>query len=295
MVFFLERNSTPKMNQDQVPTMKEHIRLASRESKEKSIIRIGDVAIGCDLAIIAGPCSIESPEQALTIARAVQAAGANLFRGGAFKPRSSPYSFQGLGLEGLKILEMVRKETGLPTVTEVLDPRDVSWVSEYVDLLQIGARNVQNFSLLKEVGRAGKPVILKRGMYSTLLEWLQSAEYILKEGNPRVVLCERGIRTVETYTRNTLDLSAVPALNELSHPPVVIDPTHGTGRPSLIPAMSLAAIAAGADGIMLEVHHNPEEALSDKDQALLPDQFARLVPKMKTLRSMIESWSGTED
>jgi 3-deoxy-7-phosphoheptulonate synthase len=168
-------------------------------------------------------------------------------------------------------------------------------VSEYVDLLQIGARNVQNFSLLKEVGRAGKPVILKRGMYSTLLEWLQSAEYILKEGNPRVVLCERGIRTVETYTRNTLDLSAVPALNELSHLPVVIDPTHGTGRPSLIPAMSLAAIAAGADGIMLEVHHNPKEALSDKDQALLPDQFARLVPKMKTLRSMIESWSGTED
>jgi 3-deoxy-7-phosphoheptulonate synthase len=274
--------------------MKEHIRLASRESKGKSIIRIGEVAIGQDLAIIAGPCSIESPEQALTIARAVKAAGANLFRGGAFKPRSSPYSFQGLGLEGLKILEMVRKETGLPTVTEVLDPRDVCWVSEFVDLLQIGARNVQNFSLLKEVGRAGKPVILKRGMYSTLLEWLQSAEYILKEGNPHVVLCERGIRTMETYTRNTLDLSAVPALNELSHLPVVIDPTHGTGRPSLIPAMCLAAIAAGADGIMLEVHHNPAEALSDKDQALLPDQFARLVPKIKTLREMIESWSGTE-
>jgi 3-deoxy-7-phosphoheptulonate synthase len=270
------------------------VRLASRQDKAKTVFSLGGVKIGQDLAIIAGPCSIESPEQALIIAKAVQAAGANLFRGGAFKPRSSPYSFQGLGLEGLKILEMVKKETGLPTVTEVLDPRDVSWVSEFVDMLQIGARNVQNFSLLKEVGRSGKPVILKRGMYSTLLEWLQSAEYILKEGNPNVVLCERGIRTMETYTRNTLDLSAVPALNELSHLPVVIDPTHGTGRPSLMPAMTLAAIAAGADGIMLEVHHNPAEALSDKDQALLPHEFAALVPKMKTLRDLIQSWNEVE-
>jgi 3-deoxy-7-phosphoheptulonate synthase len=274
--------------------MKEHIRLASKEDKEKSIIEIDGLKIGRDLAIIAGPCSIESERQALTIARLVKTAGANLYRGGAFKPRSSPYSFQGMGLQGLKILQQVKKEFGLPTVTEVLDPRDVSWVSEFVDLLQIGARNMQNFSLLKEVGRSGKPVILKRGMYSTLLEWLQSAEYILKEGNPNVVLCERGIRTMETYTRNTLDLSAVPALNELSHLPVVIDPTHGTGRPSLIPAMTLAAIAAGADGIMLEVHHNPAEALSDKDQALLPDQFAQLVPKMKTLRDLVESWRRTE-
>ncbi len=274
--------------------MKEDIRLASKANKEKTIIEIGGLRIGRDLAIIAGPCSIESEQQALTIARLVRAAGANLYRGGAFKPRSSPYSFQGLGLEGLKILQKVKKETGLPTVTEVLDPRDVSWVSEFADMLQIGARNVQNFSLLKEVGRSGKPVILKRGMYSTLLEWLQSAEYILKEGNPHVVLCERGIRTMETYTRNTLDLSAVPALNELSHLPVVIDPTHGTGRPSLIPAMTLAAIAAGADGIMLEVHHNPVEALSDKDQALLPDQFAQLVPKMKTVRDLVESWKTTE-
>jgi 3-deoxy-7-phosphoheptulonate synthase len=274
--------------------MKEHIRLASKEDKEKSIIEIDGIKIGRDLAIIAGPCSIESERQALTIARLVKTAGANLYRGGAFKPRSSPYSFQGMGLQGLKILQQVKKEFGLPTVTEVLDPRDVSWVSEFVDLLQIGARNMQNFSLLKEVGRSGKPVILKRGMYSTLLEWLQSAEYILKEGNPNVVLCERGIRTMETYTRNTLDLSAVPALNELSHLPVVIDPTHGTGRPSLIPAMTLAAIASGADGIMLEVHHNPAEALSDKDQALLPDQFAQLVPKMKTLRDLVESWRRTE-
>lgn len=274
--------------------MKEDIRLASKADKEKTNIEIGSLRIGRDLAIIAGPCSIESERQALTIALLVRAAGANLYRGGAFKPRSSPYSFQGLGLEGLKILQKVKKETGLPTVTEVLDPRDVSWVSEFVDMLQIGARNVQNFSLLKEVGRSGKPVILKRGMYSTLLEWLQSAEYILKEGNPQVVLCERGIRTMETYTRNTLDLSAIPGLNELSHLPVVIDPTHGTGRPSLIPAMTLAAIAAGADGIMLEVHHNPVEALSDKDQALLPDQFAQLVPKMKTLRELVESWKTTE-
>jgi 3-deoxy-7-phosphoheptulonate synthase len=205
-----------------------------------------------------------------------------------FKPRTSPYAFQGLGLKGLKILKKAREETGLPVVSEVLDTRDVSWMSEYVDVLQIGARNMQNFSLLKEVGKSRKPVLLKRGMYSTLSEWLNCAEYILKEGNSRVILCERGIRTFENYTRNTLDLSAVPALRELTHLPVIVDPAHGTGRVGLIPAMSLAAVAAGADGIIVEVHHDPAAALSDGDQSLTPAQFSELARKVKALRAFME-------
>ena len=211
-----------------------------------------------------------------------------MLRGGAFKPRTSPYSFQGLGLQGLKILERAREETGLPIVTEVIDPRDVSWVAEFADVLQIGTRNMQNFSLLKEVGQAGRPVLLKRGMYSTLEEWLNCAEYVLSEGNPNVILCERGIRTFERYTRNTLDLSAVPAIKELSHLPIVIDPTHSTGRKSLIPPMSLASLAAGADGLLIEVHYKPEEALCDADQALTPTDFSDLMKKLRPLSVFLD-------
>ncbi|MBW1857506.1 MAG: 3-deoxy-7-phosphoheptulonate synthase, partial [Deltaproteobacteria bacterium] len=210
---------------------------------------------------------------------------ANMLRGGAFKPRTSPYAFQGLGLQGLKILEKAKRETGLPVVTEVTDPRDVSWVCEYADVLQIGARNMQNFSLLKEVGKVGRPVLLKRGINSTLEEWLNCAEYVLAEGNPNVILCERGIRTFETYTRNTLDLSIVPSVKEVSHLPIIVDPSHATGRLSIIEPMSLAAMAAGADGIIIEVHCNPCEALCDKDQAMPPDVFAGLMKKLQKLRA----------
>jgi 3-deoxy-7-phosphoheptulonate synthase len=212
-----------------------------------------------------------------------------MLRGGAFKPRTSPYSFQGLGIQGLKILEKAKQETGMPIVTEVVDPRDVSWVAEFADVLQIGTRNMQNFSLLKEVGGAGRPVLLKRGMYSTLEEWLNCAEYILSEGNPDVILCERGIRTFETYTRNTLDLSAVPAIKELSHLPIIIDPTHSTGRISLITSMSMAAVAAGADGMIVEVHHRPQEALCDADQALTPDMFANMMKRLRPLKSFLNN------
>ena len=262
-----------------------NIKLASRETKQSTIVEVGDIKIGQDFLLVAGPCSVENEEQMLETARAVKQGGANMLRGGAFKPRTSPYAFQGLGLKGLKILEKTGKDVGLPVVTEVLDTRDVSWVCEYVDVLQIGTRNMQNFSLLREVGKTKKPVILKRGMYSTLSEWLNCAEYILNEGNSNVILCERGIRTFETYTRNTLDLSAVPAIKELTHLPILIDPTHGTGRPSLIPPMSLAAVVAGADGLIIEVHYNPEVALSDKDQALTPEQFSTLAPQILDLRN----------
>lgn len=266
-----------------------NIKLVSRETKAQTIIEIGGLKIGQDFVLIAGPCSIESEEQMSKTAAAVKQAGANMLRGGAFKPRTSPYAFQGLGLKGLKILEKTGKELGLPVVTEVLDTRDVSWVCEYVDILQIGARNMQNFSLLKEVGKTNKPVLLKRGMYSTLSEWLNCAEYILNEGNPNVILCERGIRTFETYTRNTLDLSAVPAIKELTHLPIIVDPTHGTGKVSLIAPMSLAAVVAGADGLIIEVHYKPEEALSDKEQALRPEEFARLAQQIRSLKTYMET------
>ena len=256
---------------------------------KRTVVQVGNVRIGEGLVVIAGPCSVESEAQTLETARAVKASGADIIRGGAFKPRSSPYSFQGLGLEGLQILAKARAETGLPIVTEVLDTRDVSWVAEFADMLQIGARNMQNFSLLKQVGQAGKPVLLKRGMYSTLEEWLSCAEYILNEGNPNVVLCERGIRSIETYTRNTLDLSAVPAIHELTHLPIIIDPSHGTGRLSLIAPMCYAAIASGADGLAVEVHRNPAEALSDKDQALSPAQFEEIMLRSRKLQSFREA------
>ncbi|MGD1971753.1 MAG: 3-deoxy-7-phosphoheptulonate synthase [Desulfobacterales bacterium] len=271
-----------------------NLKLVARETKNGTVVNASGVEIGRDFVVIAGPCSVESETQLLETARAVKAAGADMLRGGAFKPRTSPYAFQGLGLLGLKILEKARQETGLPIVTEVVDPRDVSWVAEFADVLQIGTRNMQNFSLLKEVGKSGRPVLLKRGMYSTLEEWLNCAEYILSEGNPDVILCERGIRTFETYTRNTLDLSAVPAIKELSHLPIIIDPTHSTGRTSLIESMSMAAAAAGADGMIVEVHHKPEEALCDADQALTPAIFAHMMKRLRPLKSFLNNLpSGT--
>ena len=254
------------------------------DNKKRTVITVDNIKIGEDFVVIAGPCSVESEAQTVGTARKVKEAGANMLRGGAFKPRTSPYDFQGLGLKGLKILEKAKKETGLPVVTEVTDPRDVSWVCEYADVLQIGTRNMQNYSLLKEVGKVDTPVLLKRGMYSTLKEWLNCAEYILAEGNPNVILCERGIRTFETYTRNTLDLSIVPSVKEISHLPIIVDPSHGTGRLSIIEPMSLAALAAGADGIIIEVHYNPAEALCDKDQAMPPEMFANLMRRLRALR-----------
>ena len=239
---------------------------------------------------MAGPCSVETEEQTIETAKIVKAHGGNILRGGAFKPRTSPYSFQGLGLDGLKILAKAREVTGLPVVTEVLDTRDVPWVAEYADMLQVGARNIQNFALLKEVGKANKPVLLKRGMHSTIEEWLYAAEYILAEGNPNVVLCERGIRTFETYTRNTVDLNAVAAIKTLTHLPVIVDPTHGTGRRELIAPLAYAATAVGADGIMVEVHWQPDEALCDKDQALPPEEFAGLMQKVSSLAAFCSEW-----
>ncbi len=257
--------------------------------KPTNLVPVGDVVIGRDFALIAGPCAVESESQTMRIAFSVRQAGANIFRAGAFKPRTSPKSFQGLGMEGLKILDRVRRETGLVVVTEVLDPRDVAWVCEYADMVQIGARNMQNFSLLKEIGKTRTPVLLKRGMHATLQEWLQSAAYVLDGGNQLVVLCERGIRTIETYTRNTLDLTAVPAIKELSAYPIVVDPAHATGKQSLILPMALSGVAAGADGIMVEVHHQPQEALCDKEQALTPAQFERLAEKSLSLRAFLLS------
>jgi len=266
-----------------------NLKLTSISQVQKTAVKIGGVTMGQGFCVIAGPCSIESQSQMMETAEAVKKAGADMLRGGAFKPRSSPYSFQGLGLEGLKILARTGRETGLPVITEVIDPRDVSWVAEFADVLQIGTRNMQNFALLKEVGKAGRPVLLKRGMYSTLEEWLNCAEYILSEGNPDVILCERGIRTFERYTRNTLDLSAVPAIRGLTHLPIIVDPTHSTGRPELVAPMSLAALAAGADGIMVEVHRRPEEALCDADQALTPEQFAGIMAKIRPMQAFLEA------
>jgi len=249
--------------------------------KDKTVFSLGNLRIGQDFVVIAGPCSVESPEQILEAAQAAKAAGADILRGGAFKPRTSPYSFQGLGVPGLQYLRRAADAVALPVITEVLDPRDVELVSEYADILQIGARNMQNFPLLSQVGASGKPVLLKRGMNATLEEWLCSAEYILQAGNHRVILCERGIRTFETYTHNTLDMSSVPSLKELTHLPVIVDPSHATGRRSLVPAMALSAIAAGCDGLMLEVHPQPEKALSDEKQQLDPHTFQVLMRDIK--------------
>ena len=254
-----------------------NIKLAGIRGNKRTIIKIGNVEVGKDFVVIAGPCSVESEEQTIIIAQKVKEAGAHMLRGGAFKPRTSPYAFQGLGLEGLKILEKAKKLTGLPIVTEIVDPRDVSWVCEFADVLQIGTRNMQNYALLKEVGKVNKPVLLKRGMYSPINEWLNSAEYIMNEGNSKVILCERGIRTFETSTRNTFDLSAVSMLKHLSHLPVIADPSHGTGIRWMVPSMAKAAVAAGADGLIMEVHYKPEVALCDGQQSLSPDEFTNLI------------------
>ena len=234
-----------------------------------------------------GPCAVESVEQMLEAARAVKEAGGTILRGGAFKPRTSPYSFQGLGVEGLRILGQVRAEVGLPVVTEVMDPELVPLVSTYADILQIGARNMQNFALLHAVGEAQRPVLLKRGMMSTIEELLMAAEYILSHGNERVILCERGIRTFETYTRNTIDINAIPALKQLTHLPVIVDPSHGTGKWELVEPISRAAIAAGADGLIIEVHPHPEEALSDGAQSLKPERFAALMEHLRPIAAAV--------
>jgi 3-deoxy-7-phosphoheptulonate synthase len=264
-------------------------KLASREfHPEPSVLELGGVRVGGGhLGVIAGPCAIESESRLREIGTAVRDAGANILRGGAFKPRTSPYSFQGLGEDGLKILREVGGELGLPTVTEVMDPRQVELVVRYADLIQIGARNMQNFDLLKEVGRTGAPVLLKRGMSATVRDLLMSAEYVLAQGNRRLVLCERGVRSFEDSTRNMLDLSAVPNVQGQSHLPIIVDPSHATGRPDLIPAMARAAIAAGANGIHIEVHNCPEQALSDGPQALLPSQFADLMDEIRALADLL--------
>jgi len=273
-----------------------NIKLAARNPGQKTtVIDISGVKVGDDLVVIAGPCSVETEKQTIETAIAVKNAGAKMLRGGAFKPRTSPYAFQGLGLKGLKILDKARRETGLPIVTEVVDTRDVSWVGEYADVLQIGARNMQNFSLLREVGKSGKPILLKRGMYSTLEEWLNCAEYILAEGNPNVILCERGIRTFEAYTRNTLDLSMIPAVHRESHLPIFVDPSHGTGILSLIEPMSLAAVAAGVDGLEIEVHIDPKSALSDKDQQLTTVMFESLMKKLRGLKHFLDESNVASD
>ncbi len=274
---------------EQVMQVLQPFKLVSRDFRpEPTVVDVAGVKIGGGhFAVIAGPCSVENWELLSSAAAGVKAAGAHLLRGGAFKPRTSPYVFQGLGEEGLKLLARARQETGLPVVTEVMNVNQVELVASYADMLQIGARNMQNFDLLRAVGEVRKPVLLKRGMSATIKEWLMSAEYILAGGNYQVVLCERGIRTFETYTRNTLDLSAVPAVKELSHLPVVVDPSHGTGRRSLVQSMALAAVAAGADGLAIEVHPKPEEALSDGDQSLLPGEFAGVMQNVKPLAALL--------
>jgi len=264
-------------------------KLVSREMHpEDTVVQIGHVQLGGPrIVVIAGPCAIESREQAMTIAKKVKRAGAVLFRGGAFKPRTSPYSFQGLAEEGLKILAQVREETGLRVATEMTSPNQADLMMKYVDVIQIGARNMQNFELLRSAGRLGKPVLLKRGLSATMEEWLMSAEYILSEGNDQVILCERGIRTFERYTRNTLDLSAIPIIKNLTHLPVVIDPSHATGIREKVSPMARAAIAAGADGLMIEVHHDPDNALSDGPQSLYPEQFEQLMRDLYVIAPVV--------
>jgi 3-deoxy-7-phosphoheptulonate synthase len=264
-------------------------KLVSRTLKtERTVIPLNGHQIGGQQTVVfAGPCAVESEEQLLTAALAVSQAGAHVLRAGAFKPRSSPYSFQGLEEDGLKMLAQARAETGLPIITEVLDPRDVSLVATYADILQIGARNMQNFRLLQEAGQSGKPVLLKRGLAATIEEWLMAAEYIMDAGNEQIILCERGIRTFEPSTRNTLDLSAVPLVKEKSHLPVIVDPSHGTGSARLVPPLAKAAIAAGADGLLIEVHPNPAQALCDGPQSLDPKEFQMLMQELQAIASAV--------
>ena len=270
---------------DTVTPISRPFKLTSREfHPEDTVIRVLDATIGDgSLTVMAGPCSVESRDQLEETARSVKAAGATVLRGGAFKPRTSPYAFQGLEEDGLKLLAEAKRETGLPVITEVMEPDKVDVVAETADILQIGARNVQNFSLLRKVGAAGKPVLLKRGMSTSIQEWLLSAEYVLSSGNRNVILCERGIRTFETATRFTLDLNAVPVLKKLTHLPVVVDPSHGTGHWEYVEAMAMAGVAAGADGLIIEVHPHPEDALSDGPQSLKPEKFAALMGRVRKI------------
>lgn len=274
---------------DKVMHVQEPYKIANRAfHPEDSIIDVSGVPIGRGhLGLIAGPCSVESYEQVLEIAKAAKAAGANLLRGGAFKPRTSPYSFQGLGLEGLDILCAVKKETGLPIVTELMSPDYLDVFNEKVDLIQIGARNMQNFDLLKQLGKVNRPILLKRGLNATYEEWIMSAEYIMASGNENVILCERGIRTFESYTRNTLDLQSIPVLNRKTHLPVIIDPSHAGGKWWLVEPMAKASIAAGADGLMIEVHNNPECALCDGAQSLKPEKYAELLKQIRQIATVV--------
>lgn len=267
-----------------VPVLQPY-KLASRAYMDgPTVVKVGDLEIGGDtIHVMAGPCAVESREQLLQAAQLIRAAGATMLRGGAYKPRTSPYSFQGMEEEGLKLLAEAREQTGLRIVTEVMDPRITELVARYADILQIGARNMQNFSLLREVARAGKPVLLKRGPSATIEEWLLAAEYILAEGNRDVILCERGVRTFETYTRNTLDLTAVPVVKYLSHLPVIVDPSHAIGKWRFVEPMARAAIAAGADGLLVEVHPNPAEALCDGPQSLTPENFSSMMQKLEEI------------
>lgn len=275
--------------------MNERIQMAIKnEDKENTVIRVKNIEIGRDFTLIAGPCCVESEKQILEIAHLVKGAGANILRGGIFKPRTSPYDFQGLGIEGLHFLKNAGDLYDLPIITEILDIRDIEVVSKYCDIIQIGARNMQNFSLLKEIGKIHKPVLLKRGMSATIYEWLNAAEYIMKEGNADVILCERGIRTFETATRNTLDLSAVAYLKKFSHLPVIVDPSHATGCNYLIESMCLSSVMAGADGIMIEVHNNPQKALSDGEQAVLPKDFEEIAKKIQEVKKCYDTITYTK-
>lgn len=271
---------------DRVMRIAEPFKKASKKfHPEPTIVKVGDAEIGKEgrFVVIAGPCSVETEEQILDVANSVKESGAKLLRGGAFKPRTSPYSFQGLEMRGLELLEEAREQTGLPIVTEIMSPKLVEEFDRRVDIIQVGARNMQNFDLLKELGKTSKPILLKRGLSSTIEEWLMSAEYIMAGGNPNVILCERGIRTFETYTRNTLDLSAIPAVKRLSHLPVIVDPSHSAGMSWMVEPLSLAAMAVGADGLIIEVHNNPAKALCDGAQSLDEPQFTSLMKKMRAI------------
>ena len=271
-----------------VPVLKPYKFVSRDFHPDDSVVEVGGVPVGAGpVVVIAGPCAVENRDQLFTTAAAVQKAGARIMRGDAFKPRTSPYAFQGLGEKGLQLLAEARDELGMPFVAEVLDPRDVELVSAYADLVRIGARNMANFTLLAEVGRQPKPVMLKRGFTATIDEWLNAAEYVYKEGNHEVILCERGIRTFEQQTRNTLDISAVPVVEALSHLPVIVDPSHSAGRSALVPALTRAAVAAGADGVMIDVHPTPETAQVDGGQALLPDQFAELMDQVRAVAAAV--------
>jgi 3-deoxy-7-phosphoheptulonate synthase len=281
---------------ESVTPVSKPFKLTSREFHPRdTVIEVGSTTIGGgSLTVIAGPCAIESRDQMLRTADAVAAAGATVLRGGAFKPRTSPYSFQGLGMDGVRFLVEARERTGLPVITEVMEPNHVEPVAEHADILQIGARNMQNFALLMAAGRVQRPIMLKRGISATVEEWLMAAEYIVSSGNPEVILCERGIRTFERYTRNTLDLTAVPLLHRLTHLPVIVDPSHATGKRWLVRPMAVAAVAGGADGIMVEVHPKPDDALSDGEQSLTLEQFAEMAPVLRTVHGQVAGLYAAE-